>query len=112
VLAAAVCFSTSPALAQEPAPVFEPTFDELDDLPAGPGQEETFYTCTACHGLALVKSQGMSRERWNDTISFMVRTHNMPEPTAEERELIVSYLAEQFPPRRQQRGWQNPFLKK
>jgi len=112
VLAAAVCFSTSPAPAQEPAPVFEPTFDELDDLPAGPGQEETFYTCTACHGLALVKSQGMSRERWNDTISLMVHTHNMPEPSPEERELILSYLAEHFPPQQQQqRGWQNPFLK-
>jgi len=81
-------------------------------LPAGPGQEETFYTCTACHGLALVKSQGMSRERWNDTISLMVHTHNMPEPSPEERELILSYLAERFPPRQQQqRGWRNPFLK-
>lgn len=104
--------ATSPALAQEPAPAFEPTLDEIEDLPAGPGQEETFYACTACHGLALIKSQGMSGERWDATVSLMVQAHNMPEPTPEERELIVSYLAEHFPPRQQQRGWQNPFLKR
>jgi hypothetical protein len=111
-LAAALAL-TAPSTAgtQEPPPAFEPTLDEIDDLPAGPGQEETFYTCTACHGLALIKSQGMTSERWDDTISFMIGTHNMPEPTAEERDLIVSYLAEHFPPRQEQRGWQNPFLK-
>jgi mono/diheme cytochrome c family protein len=115
-IAAAVCLLASLALAQEPAPEpapgFEPTLEDLADLPAGPGQEETFYTCTACHGLALVKSQGTSRERWNDTISLMVRVHEMPEPSPEERELIASYLAEHFPPKQQQqRGWKNPFLK-
>ncbi len=102
----------SSAGAQDPAPAFEPTLDEPDDLPAGLGQEETFYTCTACHGLALIKSQGMSRERWDDTVSLMVHAHNMPEPPPQERELIVSYLAEHFPARQQQRGWQNPFLKR
>ena len=113
VLAAAIpSVSGSPARAQDRAPAFEPTLEEIDELPAGPGQEETFYPCTACHGLALIKSQGMSRERWDQTVSLMVHTHNMPEPTAEERERIVSYLAEHFPPRQQQRGWQNPFLKR
>jgi hypothetical protein len=101
---------SAPARAQEPAPTFEPSLDEIDDLPAGPGQEETFYTCIACHGLALVKSQGMSRAGWDQTVSLMVDVHNMPEPPPEEREMIVSYLAEHFPPRQQQRGWQNPFL--
>jgi len=97
---------------QEPPPAFEPTLDEIDDLPTGPGQEETFYTCTACHGLALIESQGMTSDRWDNTIGLMVRTHKMPEPTEEERNLIVSYLAEHFPPRQEQRGWQNPFSKR
>jgi hypothetical protein len=105
-----VLAGNSIAWPQEPS-VFEPALDEIDDLPAGPGQEETFYTCTACHGLALIKSQGMSPERWDDTISLMVETHNMVKPSPTERELIVSYLAEHFPPRPQQRGWKNPFLK-
>jgi hypothetical protein len=112
VAVVAVLFGNSIAWTQEPTTAFEPTLDEVDDLPAGPGQEETFYTCTACHGLALIKSQGMSSERWSSTISLMVKTHNMPEPSPEERDLIVSYLAEHFPPRQQQRGWQNPFLKR
>jgi hypothetical protein len=109
VAVAAVLFGNSIAWTQEPLAAFEPTLDEIDDLPAGPGQEETFYTCTACHGLALIKSQGMSPERWSDTISLMVETHNMPDPPAEERDLIVSYLAEHFPSRPEQRGWKNPF---
>ena len=112
VAAALLATTGSPAAAQDSAAVFEPTLDDLDDLPVGPGQEETFYACTACHGLALIKSQGMNRERWDSTVSLMVRAHNMPEPTPEERELIVSYLAEHFPPREQGRGWQNPFLKR
>lgn len=113
VIAGAVApIPASPARAQDPAPAFEPTLDEIEQLPAGPGQEDTFYACTACHGLALIKSQGMSRERWDQTVSLMVHSHNMPEPTSEERERIVSYLAEHFPPRQRERGWQNPFLKR
>jgi hypothetical protein len=113
VLAGAIpSFPGAPARAQDPAPAFEPALDEIEDLPAGPGQEETFYTCTACHGLALIKSQGMSRERWDETVGLMVQAHKMPEPSREERERIVSYLAEHFPPRQQGRGWQNPFLKR
>ena len=110
--AALLALACLPARAQDPAPTFEPRLDEISDLPAGRGQEETFYTCTACHGLALIKSQGMSRERWDETVTLMVRAHNMAEPTPEERELIVSYLAEHFPPRQQPRGWQNPFLRR
>lgn len=86
----------------------------MENLPAGPGQEETFYACTACHGLVFIKAQGMDRRRWDDTMRLMVDFHNMAEPSAEERELILSYLAEHFPPRQgpRQRGWQKPFLQR
>lgn len=79
-----------------------------DDLPQGKGREETFYGCTACHGFALVRQQGMSRERWDETIDYMSTRHKMPELDAADRALILDYLSANFPPR--QRGRPNPFL--
>jgi len=98
---------------QDKEEAFVPNLGSLEDLPAGPGQEETFYTCTGCHGVALIKAQGMDRQRWDATVQLMIEAHNMPEPPAEERAAIVDYLAQHFPPRTQSRqgGWQNPFLK-
>lgn len=91
--------------------VFSPRAETVEDLPVGKGQEETFYACTACHGLALVKAQGMDRRQWNDSVQFMIDRHKMAELPAEDRELIVEYLARHYPPRAlQSRGWQNPFL--
>ncbi len=89
----------APSVAQEESP---------EDLPAGTGRDETFYGCTACHGFALVRQQGMSRARWEETLDYMVVRHNMPELDSADRTLILDYLAEQFPPR--QRGRPNPFL--
>jgi mono/diheme cytochrome c family protein len=79
-----------------------------DDLPQGKGRDEAFYGCTACHGFALVRQQGMSRERWDETIDYMSTRHNMPELDPADRALILDYLASKFPPR--QRGRPNPFL--
>ena len=42
-----------------------PHQDKVEDLPEGKGRETTFYTCAACHGVALIKAQGMSRELWD-----------------------------------------------
>ena len=88
-----------PARAQEESP---------EDLPEGKGRDETFYGCTACHGLAIIRQQGMTRERWDATIQDMQARHNMPEPDAGDRALMLDYLATAFPPR--QRGRPNPFL--
>jgi mono/diheme cytochrome c family protein len=79
-----------------------------DDLPQGKGRDEAFYGCTACHGFALVRQQGLSRERWDDTIDYMSTRHNMPELDPADRALILDYLATHYPPR--QRGRPNPFL--
>lgn len=83
--------------------------DTPDDLPAGAGRDETFYACTACHGVAIIRAQGMSRERWDGTIDEMIARHAMPEPDAGDRRLIVDYLASAFPPRA--RGRPNPFVR-
>jgi len=88
-----------------------PHNDTVEDLPDGKGRETTFYTCTACHGVALIKAQGLTRDLWDSTIDLMIEKHRMPVPGAEERTEILDYLAEQFPPRRKGRGADNPFLK-
>jgi len=89
-----------------------PHNDKVEDLPAGTGREVTFYTCTACHGVALIKAQGLTRELWDHTFDMMLEKHRMPPVKPDERAEILDYLSEQFPPRRRARsGGDNPFLK-
>jgi hypothetical protein len=101
-----------PAAADDRAFKPPPHNDTVEDLPDGKGRELTFYTCTACHGVALIKAQGMTRELWDGTFDLMLEKHRMPPVKTEERAEILDYLAEQFPPRRGRgRGGANPFLK-
>ena len=88
-----------------------PHNDKVEDLPEGKGRETTFYTCTACHGVALIKAQGLTRDLWDSSIDLMLEKHRMPPVKAAERAEILDYLSEQFPPRRKGRGGDNPFLK-
>jgi hypothetical protein len=90
----------TPALAEDEGP---------ESFPEGPGRDETFYLCTACHGGALVRQQGMSRELWDESMSWMTERHGMPTLEGEDRRVILDYLTLAFPPRR--RGPPNPFLK-
>jgi len=86
-----------------------PHNDKVEDLPEGKGRETTFYTCTACHGVALIKAQGLTRDLWDSTFDLMLEKHRMPPVKAAERAEILDYLSEQFPPRRRGRGADNPF---
>lgn len=96
--------------AQAPAPSFTPSDEQPEDLPEGPGREETFYTCTACHNFKLVAAQGMNRNQWDDTLAFMTARHNMPDIQGKDRELILSYLEKNYPPKMvRPGGWRNPF---
>lgn len=88
-----------------------PHNDTVEDLPDGKGREVTFYACTACHGVALIKAQGLTRDLWDSSIDLMIEKHRMPPPKPEERAEVLNYLAEQFPPRRRGRNADNPFLK-
>jgi hypothetical protein len=101
----------APTFAQSPPAEFQPRAEEPEEFPAGPGREETFYACTACHNFKLVAAQGLTRERWDETLTFMTTKHNMPEIGGEDRKLILDYLAATYPPRAPSRpgGWQNPF---
>lgn len=98
-----------PVPAQAQTPAFEPALEDVESLPPGPGRDETFYGCTACHAFKLVAAQGMTRERWDETIQWMIERHKMIEPAAEERKAMLDYLSENYP-QRSPGGWRNPFI--
>ena len=102
---------TAPVQAQGPAPAFTPKDEQIEDLPDGPGRDETFGMCTACHGYKLVSNQGMTRDRWDETLTWMTERHGMPDIQGADRNLILDYLATHHPPKAPTRagGFKNPF---
>lgn len=66
-------------------------------LPPGPGREEVYYTCTACHSIRMVTQQGLNRDRWDETLEWMVEEQGMAEIEDEAmRDLILDYLSTHF----------------
>jgi hypothetical protein len=96
------------AQAQSPAPEFAPSDERPEDFPEGPGRDETFYACVACHNFKLIAAQGMARGQWDETLTWMTTRHNMPEINGKDRELILDYLEKHYPPK-PRGGWKNPF---
>lgn len=64
--------------------------------PQGSGREITGYACSACHSLAIVKQQGLSRERWDELLEWMVEEQGMTVLNTEHRGLVLDFLAEHF----------------
>jgi hypothetical protein len=95
------------ALAQQPVPQAE----DPDSYPDSPGRDDAFYACAGCHAFRLVANQGLTRERWNETIDYMTQRHGMPKLEGKDREIILNYLAKTYPSKTEPRGFQNPFLK-
>jgi hypothetical protein len=89
-----------------------PPQEEPEHYPDGPNREETFYFCTPCHGFKIVAAQGLSRERWDETLTFMTSRHNMPDVQGQDRDKMLDYLTTAFPERRAPGGWKNPFAPK
>jgi hypothetical protein len=100
----------APARVAETKAAYRPTDETPDDLPPGPGREATFYFCTACHGTAIIKAQGMRRDQWDESLTWMESRHNMPRPEPAAREAMLDYLAHALPSKQQPRGWVNPFV--
>lgn len=98
-------------MAQQPR--FTPTDESAEDLPAGHGREETFHTCTGCHGFKIVAQQGMTRRQWDDSLNWMTARHGMHALEGDDRKLILDYLETHYPPSAPAggRGSPNPFLK-
>ncbi len=73
-------------------------------LPPGKGREETFYMCGSCHSLKLVTQQGLTRATWEEVMDYMVAEQAMAPLEAEDRKLIVDYLAKFYGVDRKARG--------
>lgn len=97
---------------QPSAQSYTPRDESPEEYPAGAGRDDTFYTCTACHGFKLVAAQGQNRRQWDDTINWMAEKHGMPKLEATNRETVLNYLEATFPPSAPagRGGFQNPFL--
>jgi hypothetical protein len=89
-----------------------PAEEGPEQYPAHPSRDDAFYFCTACHSFKIVAAQGMSRERWDESLTWMVDRHNMPDVQGEDRNKILDYLASAFPERTERGGWKNPFAPK
>lgn len=105
-----VLSAAPPALSQ--GQTFTPRDEAPEEFPAGPGRDETFYSCTACHNFKLVAQQGLNRRQWDDSLNWMTEKHGMPKLEGDERKQVLDYLEASFPPRApaQGRGSPNPFL--
>jgi cytochrome c len=73
-----------------------PAVDFGPGWPAGPGQAETGELCNACHSLAIVKQQRLSRETWDKLLTWMVEKQGMAAQSPERRAQILDYLVQHF----------------
>ena len=102
---------SGPAASAQTPEAFTPRDETPEEFPAGPGRDEAFYSCVACHNFKLVAAQGLDRERWSGTLDWMTVRHNMPALEGDDRKLILDYLASTFPPKPAAAGggWKSPF---
>ncbi len=67
------------------------------DLPAGPGREETLKGCSGCHGVGVLIGEHRSETLWSSTVSMMA---SIGAPISDaDFDTVVTYLTAQFGPR-------------
>jgi hypothetical protein len=110
LLGGGVALAQPGAFAQTSLDAATQPVEEPSVLPAGEGQEEVFYACTACHSTAIIRRSRFSRERWDELMTWMTEVHGMNELEGEERTLIVGYLAQHYGPAQSPARARNPFL--
>lgn len=64
-----------------------------EDFPPGKGRQLVVDTCTACHSAKLVLQNRMTRDNWDETITWMQKKQGLWELTKEERSSILDYLS-------------------
>lgn len=73
-----------------------PDDPELDGLVDAPGAEDVFYTCSACHSVALVRQQRLSDARWDYLWNWMIEEQGMADGGEELRATILDYLKQYY----------------
>jgi hypothetical protein len=113
LLAASALFASVQASAQSPG-TFVPRDETPEEFPEGPGRDETFYSCTACHGFKIVAQQGLNRRQWEESLDLMVSKHKMNPLEGDDRKVVLDYLEKTYPPRTPAGGRDapNPFLRR
>jgi hypothetical protein len=99
-----------PQRSVSPAPAAQDEAETPEALPPGEGRDDTFYACTACHGTAVIRRTGLTRERWDELLDWMVEKQGMTPLEPDLRRVILDYLATAFPPRGGRQRGANPFM--
>jgi hypothetical protein len=92
-----LALAAGPVAAQ--APAFTPQDESPEDYPAAAGREQTFYACTPCHGFKIVAQQAQTRQQWNDTLDWMTQRHAMPQPSDNDRKVLLDGVPRPRPAR-------------
>lgn len=69
---------------------------DFANLPVGPGIEEVYYSCTACHSAQTFAQQRLTDARWDYLWDWMIEEQGMPDYGPESREVILEYLTTHF----------------
>ena len=72
--------------------------EDFEGLPPGPGREDVFYLCQACHSLKTVLQQRLSREVWDETLVWMIEEQGMPAPEPADYARLLDYLGTYLSP--------------
>ncbi len=71
---------------------------ETFGLPDAPGREEVLIYCGACHSMALVVQQGLTRAQWADALDWMYEEQGMAVLEPEVETLVLDYLGTHVDP--------------
>lgn len=74
--------------------------EDFGVMVAAPGASETFDACTTCHSERIIAQQGLTRERWDELLDWMVDEHEMEPVDGTLLTVILDYLGEYYSPDR------------
>ncbi|MBI1182531.1 MAG: hypothetical protein GC201_18470 [Alphaproteobacteria bacterium] len=60
------------------------------------GREETYYFCSPCHSVPLIKKARKTRDEWSATIDRILKEHPYEPLDPQTREIILDYLSKQY----------------
>lgn len=63
-----------------------------------PGQETVETLCIACHSIAIVAQQRLTRPVWDEVMEWMVEEQGMPALDEDELAAVLDYLTENYGP--------------
>jgi len=73
------------------------SIDSQSGLVIDKGYKAVKQQCSTCHSLIMVIQNKASREGWLDTIRWMQNTQGMPLLNQSNENIILNYLAKNYP---------------